>query len=79
MEDPSAPRVRTAVPEKADTLHPHDLRHAFVTLSLDAGASLRDVQDAAGHADPRTTRRYDRARHNLDRHPTYALAGLIGS
>jgi hypothetical protein len=46
-------------------------------LSLDAGASLRDVQDAAGHADPRTTRRHDRARYNLDRHPTYALAGLI--
>lgn len=69
--------ARTAVPEKAGTLHPHDLRHAFVTLSLDAGAALRDVQDAAGHADPRTTRRYDRARHNLDRHPTYALAGLI--
>jgi len=69
----------TAVPDKADSLHPHDLRHAFVTLSLDAGASLRDVQDAAGHADPRTTRRYDRARNNLDRHPTYALAGLITS
>jgi len=66
-----------AVPEKAETLHPHDLRHAFVTLSLDAGASVRDVQDAAGHADPRTTRRYDRARHNLDKHPTYALAGLV--
>lgn len=69
----------TAVPDKATTLHPHDLRHAFVTLALDAGASLRDVQDAAGHADPRTTRRYDQARHNLDRHPTYALAALIAN
>ena len=43
--------ARVAVPGKATTIHPHDLRHAFVTLSLDAGASLRDVQDAAGHAD----------------------------
>ena len=69
--------AKVAVPTKANTLHPHDLRHGFVTLSLDAGASLRDVQDAAGHADPRTTRRYDRARYNLDKHPTYALAGLV--
>ena len=69
--------AREAVPTKAGSLHPHDFRHAFVTLSLDTGASLRDVQDAAGHADPRTTRRYDRARYNLDRHPTYALAGLL--
>jgi site-specific recombinase XerD len=67
----------TAVPDKAASIHPHDLRHAFVTLALDTGASLRDVQDAAGHADPRTTRRYDRARHNLDRHPTYALATYL--
>ena len=67
----------TAVPDKAATLHPHDLRHAFVTLALDTGASLRDVQDAAGHADPRSTRRYDTARHNLDRHPTYALASYV--
>lgn len=61
----------------AAQLSPHSLRHAFVTLALDSGASLRDVQDAAGHADPRTTRRYDRARHNLDRHPAYALAGYL--
>ena len=56
----------------------HSLRHGFVTLSLDAGVSLRDVQDSARHADPRTTRRYDRARHSLDRHATYALGAYIG-
>lgn len=58
-------------------ISPHSLRHTFVTLSLDAGVSLRDVQDAAGHADPRTTRRYDRARHSHDRHPTYRLTAYI--
>jgi integrase/recombinase XerD len=56
---------------------PHSLRHTMVTLALDAGVSLREVQDAARHADPRTTRRYDRARHALDRHATYSLAAFI--
>ncbi len=51
-------------------MHPHMLRHTFVTTMLDAGVDLRDVQIAARHADPRTTMRYDRARKNLDRHPT---------
>ena len=41
------------------------------------GVPLQDVQDAAGHTDPRTTRRYDHGRHNLDRHPTYVLAGHL--
>jgi integrase/recombinase XerD len=52
-------------------MHPHMLRHTFVTTMLDAGVDLRDVQIAARHADPRTTMRYDRARKNLDRHPNY--------
>ena len=56
---------------------PHVLRHAAITLALDAGATLRDVQDFAGHADPRTTRRYDHARGRLDRHASYTLAGHL--
>jgi integrase/recombinase XerD len=61
-------------------LSPHSLRHTFATLSFDFGIPLADVQDAMGHTDPRTTRRYDRARHRLDRHPTYVLAErLTGS
>lgn len=59
------------------TVSPHLLRHSFVTAALDAGVSLRDVQDAAGHADPRTTRRYDQGRHSLDRHPTYTVAARL--
>jgi site-specific recombinase XerD len=60
-------------------LHPHMLRHTFVTTMLDAGVDLRDVQIAARHADPRTTMRYDRARKNLDRHPNYVLAAFMAS
>jgi site-specific recombinase XerD len=60
-------------------MHPHVLRHTFVTTMLDAGVDLRDVQIAARHADPRTTMRYDRARNNLDRHPNYILAAYMAS
>jgi integrase/recombinase XerD len=60
-------------------IHPHMLRHTFVTTMLDAGVDLRDVQIAARHADPRITRRYDRARKNLDRHPNYILAAYTAS
>ena len=45
--------------------------------ALDAGVPLRDVQEAASHADPRTTMRYDRARTSLDRHATYIVATYI--
>jgi len=55
-------------------LSPHSLRHAFATSARAEGVALEDVQDAMGHADPRTTRRYDRDRHNLDRDPAYTIA-----
>jgi site-specific recombinase XerD len=56
---------------------PHSLRHAFITAELDAGVPLRDVQEAASHADPRTTMRYDRARQSLDRHATCIVAAFV--
>lgn len=65
--------AREAAIESWAKLSPHSLRHTAITLALDAGAPLRDVQDFAGHRDARTTRRYDRAREDLDRSPTYAL------
>lgn len=58
-------------------VHPHALRHAFITAALDAGVPLRDVQEAASHADPRTTARYDRNRVSLDRHAAYSVATFV--
>jgi integrase/recombinase XerD len=40
------------------TLSAHSLRHTAGTLALRNGASLRQVQDLLGHADPRTTAIY---------------------
>lgn len=62
---------------EACSASPHSLRHAAITAALDAGCSLRDVQDFARHADPRQTRRYDRARGALDRNPTYIVATYL--
>jgi integrase len=58
-------------------ISPHSLRHSFITAALDAGVPLRYVQEAASHADPRTTMRYDRARRSLDRHATYIVSTFI--
>jgi integrase/recombinase XerD len=71
--------LATAAGIRMPRMHPHMLRHTFVTTMLDAGVCLRDVQIAARHADPRTTMRYDRARKNLDRHPNYILAAYMAS
>ena len=41
-------------------LSPHSFRVATITDLLEQGVPLEDVQRLAGHADPRTTRLYDR-------------------
>ena len=76
---PPAAAARRRAGVRMPRMHPHMLRHTFVTTMLDAGVGLRDVQIAARHADPRTTMRYDRARKNLDRHPNYILAAYMAS
>ncbi|BAL89333.1 putative integrase/recombinase [Actinoplanes missouriensis 431] len=71
--------ARRAGLASASALSPHSLRHTAITEILDAtGGDLRRAQDFAGHADPRTTRRYDRRRDQLDNHGAYLLAGRFG-
>lgn len=55
----------------------HSLRHTFATLAFDAGSDISEVQDAMGHADPRTTRRYDRARNRIDRSPVHKVSRTL--
>lgn len=58
-------------------IHPHALRHTMITLSLDAGVPIRDVQTAARHSDARMTSRYDRNRNALDRHASHVLSAYV--
>jgi integrase/recombinase XerD len=50
---------------------------AFITGAREAGVPLEDVQDAAGRADTRTTRRYDRGRYSLNQHASYAVTSWL--
>jgi site-specific recombinase XerD len=69
--------ARVADVPDPDEISPHSLRHTFATLSLDAGADIRQVQVDMGHADPKTTIRYDRARLRLRNAATYKLTEWI--
>jgi integrase/recombinase XerD len=70
--------ARDACLPAAGALSPHSLRATCATIARLGGAELADLQDLLGHADPRTTRRYDKARENLDRSPAYKVAATIG-
>jgi integrase/recombinase XerD len=61
------------------SLRPNGLRYFYATESLRLGVALQEVQDAVSHADPRTTRRYESTRQNLDRSSTYLLATALNS
>lgn len=57
--------------------HPHLLRAVFISEALAAGIPIADVQHDARHSDPRTTMRYDRRRHNDDRHSTFIVGARL--
>lgn len=57
-----------------ESLSAHSLRHTFGTVTQELGVAVTVVQDAMGHADPRTTQAYNHRRELLDNHPTYTLA-----
>lgn len=60
-----------------DKLSPHSLRRSFVTLALQDGVPLHQVQLAVGHADPATTMIYFKDAGNLDENPTFGLAAEL--
>ena len=45
----------------------HSMRATFITTALENGAQLEDVQKAAGHRDPSTTKLCDRRGYNLEK------------
>ncbi|MGH9770527.1 MAG: tyrosine-type recombinase/integrase [Candidatus Acidiferrales bacterium] len=45
----------------------HSMRATFITTALENGAQLEDVQKAAGHRDPGTTKLYDRRGYNPEK------------
>jgi integrase/recombinase XerD len=45
----------------------HSMRATFITTALENGATLDDVQRAAGHAEPGTTKLYDRRGYNPEK------------
>jgi integrase/recombinase XerD len=61
----------------ADSASPHaaalglargySMRATFITTALENGAQLEDVQKAAGHRDPSTTKLYDRRGYNPEK------------
>ena len=48
-----------------------DQRATFITTALENGAGLEDVQLAAGHADPSTTKLYDRRGYNPEKSASF--------
>ncbi len=63
----------------ADRVHPHALRHAYVTIALEQDARIQHVQADVGHATIATTQHYDRGRRTRDTTAADLVAAAIAA
>ncbi len=80
MDRPGAARVINRLVKQVGIekrITPHSFRHTFITLALDAGVSVRDVQHSVGHADTRQVSYYDRNRESLPRNATHFVHAFV--
>lgn len=63
----------------AQRVHPHALRHAYVTIALEQDARIQHVQADVGHATIATTQHYDRGRRNRDTTAADLVAAAIAA
>lgn len=56
---------------------PHTLRHTFATLAEERGSSVRQIQDALGHASADTTEIYLHAPKRLENDPSVQVAKVL--
>jgi site-specific recombinase XerD len=68
-----------ALAEVADRVHPHALRHAYVTIALEQDARIQHVQADVGHASISTTQYYDRGRRTRDTTAADLVAAAIAA
>lgn len=59
---------------------PHDLRHTAATLALESGATMKQVQQLLGHADPSTTLRfYSGVTEEAERRTVQGIESMLAS
>jgi len=49
----------------------HSMRATFITTALESGCPLEDVQRAAGHVEPSTTKLYDRSGYDPEKSASF--------
>ncbi|MBM7774481.1 site-specific recombinase XerD [Actinokineospora baliensis] len=70
--------VAAELPELAGAMHPHALRHFYVTTAMEQGARVTDVQTDVGHARVDTTQRvYNHAAPHPDRSAAAGVGAAI--